>query len=465
MKQIDVVILAAGQGKRMHSSLPKVLHGVAGLPLLGHVLNAARALSPRRICIVYGHGGEAVRARFKDADLVWVRQEQQLGTGHAVMQALPELDAASTALVLYGDMPMISAGTLRRLADAAGEGGDGGKGGGLAILTAEYDEPAYARIVRDEKGRVVKMVERRDASTAELTIREVNLGPLAVDTGRLAGWLKKIGTGNAQNEYYLTDIVALAAAEGIEVAAVQPGAQLEVAGVNSKRDLAALERAAQKAHAERLLDTGVTLADPARIDVRGELICGHDVSIDVNCIFEGRVELGDGVVIGANCVLRDVRVARGSIIKPFSHLDEAEVGENCMIGPYGRLRPGAKLAAEVHIGNFCEIKNSEIGAGSKVNHLSYVGDTTMGKNVNVGAGTITCNYDGANKHRTVIGDDVFIGSDSQLVAPVTVRNGATLGAGTTLTREAPENQLTVSRARQISVPGWKRPQKSSQRKG
>jgi bifunctional UDP-N-acetylglucosamine pyrophosphorylase / glucosamine-1-phosphate N-acetyltransferase len=451
MKQLNVVILAAGAGKRMHSALPKVLRHLAGKPLLAYVLDAACELSPQRICVVYGHGGGAVMKEFPGAGLSWVCQEQQLGTGHAVMQAMPQFDSGATVLVLYGDMPLIAPDTLRRLVDAAGAG--------LAILTAEYDQPGYARIVRDAQGRVLKMVEQRDASEAELAIREVNLGPLAVKADRLAAWLKRIGNSNKQNEYYLTDIVALAASDGVNVAAVQPGSPMEVAGVNSKRELAALERAAQKTHAERLLDAGVTLADPARLDVRGILNCGRDVSIDVNCIFEGKVELGDGVVVGANCVLRDVTVGSGTRIAPFCHLEQANIGEQCVVGPYARIRPGTRLAAEVHIGNFVEVKNSEIGERSKANHLAYVGDSTVGSNVNIGAGTITANYDGANKNRTVIEDNASIGSNSVLVAPVTVRRGATVGAGTTLSKEAPAEKLTVARAKQVTVEGWKRPTK------
>jgi bifunctional UDP-N-acetylglucosamine pyrophosphorylase / glucosamine-1-phosphate N-acetyltransferase len=408
-------------------------------------------MNPLNICVVYGHGGDAVAARFPDQDLIWVQQAQQLGTGHAVIQALPHLDAGATVLVLYGDMPRIAAATLRRLLEATGNG--------LAILTAHTGEPSFGRIVRDAAGQVKKIVERRDATPAELAIREVNLGLLAAKAGRLKSWLDKLGNDNAQREYYLTGIVALAAGEGCDITAVQPEDLAEVAGVNSKRELAALERAAQREHADRLLDAGVTLADPMRIDVRGELVCGRDVSIDVNCIFEGKVKLGEGVSVGANCILRDVSVAAETRIAPFCHLDGAQIGARCVIGPYARIRPGAQLAAEVHIGNFVEVKNSKIGTGSKANHLAYIGDATLGQNVNIGAGTITCNYDGANKHRTVIEDDVFIGSDTQLVAPVIVRRGATLGAGTTLTHEAPAETLTVSRARQKSVRGWKRPQK------
>jgi bifunctional UDP-N-acetylglucosamine pyrophosphorylase / glucosamine-1-phosphate N-acetyltransferase len=454
MNKLNVVILAAGQGKRMHSDLPKVLHRLAGRPLLAYAVDAARALNPQRICIVHGHGGEAVKEQFPDRDLSWVYQDRQLGTGHAVAQAMPQTDSAATVLVLYGDMPMIAPDTLERLVRASHDAG-----GGLAILTAEYAVPGYGRIVRDDQGRVAKIVEERDATPAELAIREVNLGLLAAKSEWLAGWLKRVGPHNAQGEFYLTDVVALAAAGGPGVAAVHPGSIEEIAGVNSKRELAALERAKQKAHAEQLLDAGVTLADPARIDVRGDLTCGRDVSIDVNCIFEGKVELGDGVTVGANCVLRDLRVAAGTRIAPFCHLESAGIGERCVIGPYARIRPGTALASDVHIGNFVEVKNSELGAGSKANHLAYVGDSTVGRNVNIGAGSITANYDGANKHRTVIEDDVSIGSNSVLVAPVTVKRGATLGAGTTLSREAPADKLTITRAKQKTVEGWKRPQK------
>jgi bifunctional UDP-N-acetylglucosamine pyrophosphorylase/glucosamine-1-phosphate N-acetyltransferase len=451
MNQINIIILAAGQGKRMHSSLPKVLHRLAGRPLLAYVIDAARSLAPQRICVVQGLGGDSVAAQFPAPDLIWVRQEQQLGTGHAVLQAIPQIDPGATALVLYGDMPMIGVETLKRLLASAGAG--------LAILTAERAEAGYGRIVRDAAGRVRKIVEQRDATAVELEIREVNLGLLAAKAQHLAGWLRRLTNENAQREYYLTDVVALAVADGVEVATVQPGSLKEVAGVNSKRELAALERSKQREHADRLLDAGVTLADPARIDVRGELVCGRDVSIDVNCVFEGKVELGDEVSVGANCILRDVRIAAGTHVAPFCHLDSADIGERCRLGPYARIRPGTRLGAEVHIGNFVEVKNADIGAGSKANHLAYLGDATIGRNVNIGAGTITCNYDGANKHRTIIEDDVFIGSDTQLVAPVTVRRGATLGAGTTLTHEAPADSLTVSRARQRNVAGWKRPQK------
>ncbi|MDD2872300.1 MAG: bifunctional UDP-N-acetylglucosamine diphosphorylase/glucosamine-1-phosphate N-acetyltransferase GlmU [Azoarcus sp.] len=451
---MEVVILAAGQGKRMRSVLPKVLQPIAGKPMLAHVLGAARELDAKRICVVYGHGGEVVRERLDAPDLAWALQSPQLGTGHAVQQALPHLTDGSLALVLYGDVPLISVATLRRLAQAAGNKR-------LSLLTVELEQPAgYGRILRDGAGRVQRIVEEKDASAAEKQVREVNTGILVAPVARLRDWLGRIGNDNAQGEYYLTDIIGMAVAEDVEVVTVQPGAVSETLGVNSKAQLAELERLHQAATARRLLDEGVTLIDPARIDVRGELICGRDVEIDVNCVFEGRVELGDGVVIGANCVIRDSRIGAGTRVAPFSHLDSTTMGEACVIGPYARTRPGTVLGQDVHVGNFVEIKNSVVADHSKANHLAYVGDADVGQRVNIGAGTITCNYDGAFKHRTVIEDDVFIGSDTQLVAPVRVGRGATLGAGTTLTKDAPPEQLTVSRTRQLSISSWKKPVKT-----
>lgn len=448
---LNVVILAAGQGKRMRSDLPKVLHPLAGRPLLSHVLDAARSVQAGRICVVYGHGGERVRTAVQADDVIWVRQEPQLGTGHAVLQALPHLESAAQTLVLYGDVPLIRADTLRRLCAAAGDG--------PAVLTAELDDPfGYGRIVRGE-GRITRIVEEKDADATARAIREINTGILTAPTVALARWLPALGNRNAQGEYYLTDVIAMAVEEGLTVADAQPGDPCEVQGVNSKAQLAHLERIFQGRVAHRLLEEGVTLTDPARIDVRGELTCGRDVQIDVGCLFEGRVSLGDRVSVGANCVLKNASVAADTRIAPFCHIEEASIGDSCIIGPYARLRPGTRLAREVHIGNFVEVKNSEIGDRSKANHLAYLGDALIGRDVNVGAGTITCNYDGADKHRTIIEDDVFIGSDTQLVAPVTVRRGATLGAGTTLTRDAPPEQLTLSRAKQVSISGWRRPAK------
>jgi bifunctional UDP-N-acetylglucosamine pyrophosphorylase/glucosamine-1-phosphate N-acetyltransferase len=436
---MNVVILAAGQGKRMRSDLPKVLHPIAGKPMLTHVIDTARQLGAGHICVVYGHGGERVRQALAADDLAWAKQEPQLGTGHAVLQAMPYLDPAVPTLVLYGDVPLIRAETLHRLMKVSA-------GGALALLTVELADPhGYGRIVRSGNA-IRRIVEEKDATEAERAIREVNTGILVAPTEALQRWLPSLNNGNAQGEYYLTDIVALAVAEGLPVHSAHPGAGWEVQGVNSKSQLARLERVHQRNVAEALMDQGVTLADPARIDVRGELVCGRDVVIDVNCVFEGRVVLGDGVHIRANCVIEDAQVGPGSIV-----------------GPFARLRPGTVLGEDVHIGNFVEVKNSAIAAHSKANHLAYVGDATVGSRVNIGAGTITCNYDGAHKHRTVIEDDAFIGSDTQLVAPVTVGRGATLGAGTTLTKDAPPDQLTVSRAKQLTIPGWKRPVK--QKKG
>ncbi|MDP2132352.1 MAG: bifunctional UDP-N-acetylglucosamine diphosphorylase/glucosamine-1-phosphate N-acetyltransferase GlmU [Sulfuritalea sp.] len=449
---MNVVILAAGQGKRMHSDLPKVLHPLAGKPLLGHVIDTARAIGATKICVVYGHGGERVRETLDAPDLRWARQVPQLGTGHAVLQALPDTVASAPTLVLYGDVPLTRAATLEHLIAAAGDDS-------LALLTAHVDNPqGYGRIVRVD-GLVTRIVEEKDADDAERAIREINTGILVAPTAALARWLPTLGNRNAQGEYYLTDIVALAVADGMPVVTAHPEAPWETEGVNSKVQLAALERIQQRNVAGALLEAGVTLADPARLDVRGELRCGRDVAIDVNCVFEGKVELADGASIGANCVLKNCRIGSGAKIAPFCHIEDAVVGPDSSIGPYARLRPGTELGRDVHIGNFVEVKNSSIADHSKANHLAYLGDATIGSRVNVGAGTITCNYDGANKFRTVIEDDVFIGSDTQLVAPVTVGRGATLGAGTTLTRDAPPDQLTVSRAKQATVPGWKRPAK------
>ena len=451
---MNIVILAAGMGKRMQSALPKVLHPLAGKALLSHVIDTARTLSPTSICVIYGHGGDMVPQMLQTDNLGFARQEPQLGTGHAVMQALPQLHDDVPTLILYGDVPLTRAESLRRLLDQAG-------GDKLSILTVNMEDPAgYGRIVRDN-GRIVRIVEQKDATEQERAITEVNTGIMVAPTARLRAWLSTLSNDNAQGEYYLTDIVARAVADGVPVVSAQPDAVWETLGVNSKVQLAELERIHQRNLAYRLLEQGVTLADPARIDIRGSLVCGRDVSIDVGCVFEGDVVLGDGVTIGANCVLKNARVGNGVNIRPFCHFEEASIGAKSVIGPYARLRPGTTLAEDVHIGNFVEVKNSQIAAGSKANHLAYVGDATVGSRVNIGAGTITCNYDGANKLRTVIEDDAFIGSDTQLVAPVTVGRGATLGAGTTLTRDAPAGSLTVSRTRQTTIEGWKRPVKQT----
>jgi bifunctional UDP-N-acetylglucosamine pyrophosphorylase/glucosamine-1-phosphate N-acetyltransferase len=439
-------------GKRMQSDLPKVLHPLAGKPLLSHVIDTARHLAPSACCVVYGHGGDAVPSQLAAHDLQFVLQQRQLGTGHAVMQAVPHLHDDQPTLVLYGDVPLTSASTLQTLISRAGKEK-------LAVLTVELEDPTgYGRIIR-EAGRIVRIVEQKDANDTECAVREVNTGILVAPTRALKSWLTKLSNKNAQGEYYLTDIIAQAVSDNIPVESAQPAFVWETLGVNSKVQLAELERIHQRNVAHQLLEQGVTLADPARIDVRGELVCGRDVSIDVGCVFEGRVELADGVSISAHCVISDALIGKGSAIRAFSHIDQAVVGEASQIGPYARLRPGTELGADVHIGNFVEIKNSQFGSHSKANHLAYVGDATVGSRVNIGAGTITCNYDGANKHRTIIEDDAFIGSDTQLVAPVTVGRGATLGAGTTLTKDAPADSLTVSRAKQTSITGWQRPVK------
>ena len=455
---MNVVILAAGMGKRMQSALPKVLHPLAGKPLLSHVIDTARTLAPSKLCVIYGHGGAAVLKLLEQyksgqsVDIAAAEQAQQLGTGHAVRQALPLLDDNVPTLILYGDVPLTSSESLQKLVQAAGNGQ-------LAILTVEQDDPfGLGRIVR-ENGAIVRIVEEKDATADERAIKEINSGIMVAPTVQLKKWLSALSNNNAQGEYYLTDIVAQAVADGVPVTSAQPGAVWEVAGVNSKVQLAQLERIHQNNIALALLERGVTLLDPARIDVRGELICGRDVTIDVGCVFEGRVELGNGVRVGANNVLVNATVAAGAHIKPFCHIEEAVVGAGSLIGPYARLRPGTVLAEEVHIGNFVEVKNSQVAANSKANHLAYIGDATIGSRVNIGAGTITCNYDGVNKSRTVIEDDAFIGSDSQLIAPVTVGKGATLGAGTTLSKDAPAGKLTVSRARQVTIDGWSRPVK------
>lgn len=452
---MNIVILAAGMGKRMNSDLPKVLHPLAGKSLLGHVVDTARTLDPQRLVVVFGHGGEQVQAAFEGQDdLQWARQSPQLGTGHAVAQAVPMLDDGVPTLVLYGDVPLVTVDTLKRLAEAASQGQ-------LALLTEFADDPTgYGRIVRDGNGKVQKIVEQKDADAATLKINEVNTGILIAPTAPLKRWLAALKNDNAQNEYYLTDVIAAAVADGTGVTTAHPAANWETLGVNSKTQLAFLERRHQRNLADRLTDSGVMLADPDRIDIRGQLDCGRDVSIDVGCVFEGEVRLGKGVRIGPNCVLKDCIIGDGTHVLPMSVIDSARVGTDNRIGPFARLRPGTELGDDNHVGNFVEIKNARTGTASKVNHLSYIGDAEIGARVNVGAGTITCNYDGVNKHKTVIEDDVFVGSDTQLVAPVTVRRGATLGAGTTLTKEAPADTLTLSRTRQTSIPEWKRPVKA-----
>lgn len=454
MHRPSVVILAAGKGKRMYSSLPKVLHPIAGEPMLAHVIRTARALDPERLIVVYGHGGEQVREAIREPDIVWVEQSEQLGTGHALKMALPALPQSGSTLVLYGDVPLTRVDTLRTLLDAAGDG--------MAVLTDIVDDPAgYGRIVRNEAGQAIAIVEDKDCTAAQRQIREINTGILSLPNAQLADWLGSLRNDNAQGEYYLTDVLAQAHGAGMAVGSAVVPHSWEAAGVNNKVQLAALERIHQQNIALRLMQDGATLLDPARIDVRGTLQCGRDVSIDVNCVFEGRVELGDNVRIGANCVLKNVSVAAGTQIAPFSLLEDASVGPDCRVGPYARLRPGAELAARVHIGNFVEVKKSQIGVGSKVNHLTYIGDASIGSGVNVGAGCVTVNYNGVDKFRTVVEDNVFVGSGTLMVAPVTLETGSTIGAGSVINKTAPAGELTVARARQVTVPGWKRPQKKS----
>ena len=452
---LHVVILAAGQGTRMKSDRPKVMQPLAGRPLLAHVLARAEGLGAHATHVVYGHGGDAVPKAFAESGVGWVLQAEQLGTGHAVAQAMPQVPDEAVVLVLYGDVPLVDPATLRPLVGAA-------CAGRLALLSVVLDDPSgYGRIVRDGDGQVHRIVEQKDASPGELAIREVNTGILAAPAGRLRRWLAGLSSDNAQGEYYLTDVVALAVADGVAVEAAEAPSIVEVLGVNDRSQLALLEDALRRQHAEALMAAGVTLADPARIDVRGRLSCGRDVVIDVNAVFEGDVELADGVTVGPNAWIRDARIGAGVCIHPNTIVDGADVGPGCELGPFARIRPGTVLADGVKIGNFVETKKSRIGKGSKVNHLTYVGDAEIGAGVNVGAGTITCNYDGVNKHRTVIGDGAFIGSNTALVAPVTVGERATIGAGSTISKDAPSDQLTVARGRQVTVKGWKRPEKKA----
>jgi bifunctional UDP-N-acetylglucosamine pyrophosphorylase / glucosamine-1-phosphate N-acetyltransferase len=456
MTSLSVVILAAGQGKRMKSALPKVLHPIAGKSMLAHVVDTARTLSPAVTTIIYGHGGDAVRAAFADdVNLTWALQSPQLGTGHAVLQAMPLINETDITLILYGDVPLIQHETLSALVESAAEQK-------LAWLTMKVANPnGLGRIIRNSNGDACEIVEEKDANSAQRTINEINTGFLACPTSWLARWLPMLGNKNAQGEYYLTDILKLAAEEGRHIVTHSPQNEVDVTGVNSRDQLAQLERAYQRGVAKKCMESGVTLIDPARFDVRGKLSCGADVVIDVNVIFEGDVTLGNNVHIGANCLLRNCAIGDDSIIQPFTLIDSTTIGTKARIGPYARLRPGTSLANDVHIGNFVEVKASEIGDGSKANHLSYIGDSSVGKNVNIGAGTITCNYDGVNKHRTVIEDNVHIGSDVQLVAPVKVGQGATVGAGTTVWKDVPANSLTINDKTQIDKTGWKRPQKKT----
>ncbi len=453
MTALNIIILAAGKGTRMYSSKPKVLHQIGGQPILAHVINSAKALKPNKIVVVYGYGGEVVREAFINENITWVNQAEQLGTGHAVMQALPYLDADAQSLIMLGDVPLADISTCQNLIRQSTDQ--------LAILSFNKADPTgYGRIVRSTSGNVSAIVEHKDASLEQRKIIEVNTGIMAMPNVYLSQWLPQLTNQNAQAEYYLTDIVALAVQQQINVVAELTHDEWSVTGINSKADLAAIERVYQARIANQLLAHGVTLKDPARLDVRGSLSCGKEVEIDVNCVFEGTVVLGDYVKISANCVIKNAQIKTGTQISAFTHIDDTEVGENNRIGPFARLRPGTVLQSDAHVGNFVELKNAQVDVGSKINHLSYVGDATVGKHVNIGAGTITCNYDGANKFRTIIEDGAFIGSDTQLVAPVVVGKNATIAAGSTITKDAPADALTLCRAReQKSLVGWKRPEK------
>lgn len=448
------MILAAGQGTRMKSALPKVLHEVAGKPMLAHVVDAAKALSPKSITIIYGHGGAIVRSAFvQDRELRWALQEPQLGTGHAVMQAMDAINESKTTLILYGDVPLISVGTLRKLVNEAARGE-------LSWLTAIVEQPAgLGRVIRDANGQACAIVEEKDASEAQQLVHEINTGFVACPSPWLVEWLPRLGNRNAQGEYYLTDVMALAVEKGCKITTSQPNNLWETTGVNNREQLAQVERIAQLERAKELMAGGVTLRDPNRLDIRGSLSAAQDVTIDINVLIEGTVRLARGVSIGANCVLKDCDIGEDTQVLSFTSIDGANVGRNARIGPYARIRPNTRIGNDVHIGNFVEVKASDISNESKANHLSYIGDATIGERVNVGAGTITCNYDGANKHRTIIESDVHIGSDVQLIAPVTVRQGATIGAGTTVWKDAPENELTLNPKAQETRKGWRRPTK------
>ncbi len=450
---LSVVILAAGQGKRMVSDLPKVLQPLAGRPLLAHVIDTARQLRPDAIHVVHGHGSECVREAFPDAAIHWVLQAEQQGTGHAVLQAMPAIPDEHIVLVLYGDVPLVRAATLASLTNRAGASS-------LALLTAVLPDPAgYGRVIRDTTGRVARIVEHKDANHKELAIAEINTGLLAAPASRLRRWLSALGRDNAQGEYYLPDCIVAAVRDGVAVEAVVASSATEVLGVNDKLQLAEVEAALRRERATELMRAGVTIVDPARVDIRGEVQCGRDVTLDINVILEGKVRLADRVRIGPGSVLRDCEIGADTEVRANCVIEGATMGARCVVGPFARLRPGTRLADEVHIGNFVEVKNTELGLCSKANHLTYLGDATIGANVNVGAGTVTCNYDGANKHRTSIEDGAFIGSGTMLVAPVTVGADAVIGAGSTITKPAPAGKLTLERARQQTLDNWKRPTK------
>ncbi|MDX1454563.1 MAG: bifunctional UDP-N-acetylglucosamine diphosphorylase/glucosamine-1-phosphate N-acetyltransferase GlmU [Gammaproteobacteria bacterium] len=450
---VSIIVLAAGQGTRMRSQLPKVLQPLAGRPLLDHVLDTAQALDPRRLLVVHGHGADAVRETCDRDGVDWVLQAEQLGTGHAVDQAMPEVSDEDIVLVLYGDVPLITRTSLDALLAATSDST-------LGLLTIELDDPAgYGRILRNTQGRIERIVEHKDATDKERDIREINTGLLAAPAEKMKRWLRSLDNRNAQGEYYLTDIIAMSVAEGMEVVGVAAQSAAEVHGINDRSQLAAAEAMYRERQAQALMQQGVHLLDPARIDIRGELSCGLDVQVDVNVVFEGKVTLADGVRIGPNCVLRDVTVGKNTVIDAFSHIESADIGKSCSIGPYARLRPGSLLKDDVKVGNFVEIKKSELARGAKVNHLTYIGDASIGEVVNIGAGTITCNYDGVNKHRTVIEDGAFIGSNASLVAPVRVGRNATVGAGSVISKDVGDDALAVTRARQSEIADWQRPTK------
>lgn len=450
--KLGIVILAAGQGSRMRSSLPKVLHPLAGRPLLAHVIETAKSLQPESILVVYGHGGDQVLTALKDAEVTWVHQAEQLGTGHAVAQVLPHISGLDRLLVLYGDVPLIEVETLRQLNQAAGSG--------IGLLTARLPDPSgYGRIIRDSNDLVRAIVEQKDASPDQLAIEEINSGIMSLDASRLKVWLNQLSNNNAQGEYYLTDVISLAVADGVPVSGLITDDLAQILGVNDREQLAQLERRYQRRMAVNFMKAGLSLADPERFDLRGALEHGQDCRLDIDCIIEGQVRLGNRVSIGPFCQIIDCDIGDDVVILGHCHLEGARVGPGSRIGPFARLRPGAELAGDNHIGNFVEIKAARIDQKSKVNHLSYIGDSQIGQRVNVGAGTITCNYDGAHKHQTNIGDDAFIGSNTALVAPVSIGAGATIGAGSVITKEAPAGQLSLSRSRQSTIPGWQRPTK------
>ena len=450
---VSIIVLAAGQGTRMRSQLPKVLQPLAGRPLLDHVLDTAEQLDPQRLLVVHGHGAELVQERCDRKSVGWILQAEQLGTGHAVDQAMPEVGDEDTVLVLYGDVPLITQASLAALLAASSDSS-------MGLLTVELDDPAgYGRIVRNTQGKIERIVEHKDATDSERRIKEINTGLLAAPAGKLKRWLRALDNSNAQGEYYLTDVIAMAVSEGVEVLGISADSPDEVHGINDRVQLAAAESMYRQRQATALMKQGVHLLDPARIDIRGSLDCGMDVQIDVNVVFEGKVRLADGVRIGPNCVLRDVTVGKNTFIDAFSHIESADIGKACSIGPYARLRPGSQLKDKVKVGNFVEVKKSELAKGAKVNHLTYIGDASIGEDVNVGAGTITCNYDGANKHRTVIEDGAFIGSNASLVAPVRIGRNATVGAGSVISKDVGDDALAVTRVRQSEIADWQRPTK------